>query len=125
MNGVEGNKGSQLGVEMQVPDDLQKRAEAAEGFEVGQRYGHLGLVVVVSVHVGSFGVEPLGELLVRMRLRWLANGGTVVAAVVGVVGVAGAVPSVGHQWQRQMPLAFMVFIYTKKKSGGITFPGSR
>lgn len=68
MNGVEGNKGPQLGVEMKVPDDLHERAESTEGLKVGQRYGHLRLVVIVRVHVRPLGVEPLRELLVRMRL---------------------------------------------------------
>lgn len=56
MNGVEGYKGPQLGVKVQVPDDLLERPEAAEGLEVRQRDSHLGLVVVVRVHVGSLGV---------------------------------------------------------------------
>lgn len=47
------------GISVQVPDDLVERPEAAEPLEVGQRHGHLRLVVVVLVHVRSLGVEPL------------------------------------------------------------------
>lgn len=69
MNGVEGDKSAQLGVEVQVPDDFLEGPEATEGLEVRQRDGHLGLVVVVCVHVGPLGVKLLGELFVRVSLR--------------------------------------------------------
>lgn len=68
VDGVEGNKGPQLRIIVQVPDDLLERTEPAEGFEVRQRDGHLGLVVVVRVHVGTLSVELLGELFIRVRL---------------------------------------------------------
>ena len=68
VDGVEGHKGPQLGVKVQVPDDLLKGPEAAEGLEVRQRVGHLWLVIVDRVHCGSLSVELLGELLVWVRL---------------------------------------------------------
>ena len=69
VDGVERHKGPQLRVEVQVPDDLLEGPEPAQGLEVRQRDGHLGLVVVVCVHFGPLGVELLGQPLVRMRLR--------------------------------------------------------
>lgn len=68
MDGVEGHKGPQLRVKVQVPDDLLEGPEAAEGLKVRQRDCHLRLVVVVRVHVGPLRVELLGELFVRVRL---------------------------------------------------------
>lgn len=69
MDGVEGYKGPQLRVKVQVPDHLLEGPEAAEGLEVRQRDGHLGLVVVVRVHIGPLSVELLGQLFVRVCLQ--------------------------------------------------------
>lgn len=66
--GVERHEGAQLGVKIKVPDDLLEGPKPAQGLKVGQGHGHLGLVVVVRVNLGAFGVKPLRELLVRMRL---------------------------------------------------------
>lgn len=68
MDSIEGHQGSQLGVKVQVPDDLLEGAKAAEGLEVGQRDGHLGLVVIVRVQVRPLGVQLLGERFVWVRL---------------------------------------------------------
>lgn len=68
MDGFERHERKQLREEVQVPDNFHEGAEAAESLEVGQRHRHLWLVVVIGVDVGPFGMEPLSELLVRMRL---------------------------------------------------------
>lgn len=68
MDGFERHEGEQLRKEVQVPDYFHEGTEAAEGLEVGQRHRHLRLVVVIRVDVGSLGMEPLSELLVRVRL---------------------------------------------------------
>lgn len=68
VDGFEGHEGEQFREEVEVPDDLHERAEAAEGLEVGQRDRHLWLVVVICVHVGPLGMEPLSKLFVGVRL---------------------------------------------------------
>ena len=68
MDGLEGHEGEQFREEVKVPDDLHERAEAAEGLEIGQRDRHLRLVVVICVHVGPLGMEPLRQLFVRVCL---------------------------------------------------------
>lgn len=46
-------------VGVQVPYDLIERSEAAKPLEVGQGHSHLGLVVVVLVHVRTLRVQSL------------------------------------------------------------------
>ena len=54
---------------MKVENNLLERPEAAEALEVGESYGHLRLVVVILVQVGSRGVKSLGELFVGVSLK--------------------------------------------------------
>lgn len=69
VDGVDRHKSAQLGVETQVPYYLREGAEATKSLEVRQCDGHLGLVIVVGVDVGSLGVEPLRQLFVWVRLH--------------------------------------------------------
>lgn len=53
---------------MKIVDNLLERAEAAETLEVRESHGHLWLVVVVLVQVGSSGVQTFCKLLVGVSL---------------------------------------------------------
>lgn len=48
--------------------DFFEGTETTESFEGGDGNGHFGLVVVVRVIFGVFGMELLGEFLVRVGL---------------------------------------------------------